>query len=511
MGYRTKPKAEIHGIRVSTIKKLIKRPFNTYAACEATGLEDPEISIFLRKLEQDQILDYIGIDQTGFEKWRAGQQGERILSVKIAAPKPVAEALQALNLVMDKAFEIAQDTQASYLPTQIWLFGSTLRGGDKDGLVGDLDIAVAYEPRLAGDDQRSLQDLECPNEGSYHALFRCRYNLISKLKSVSRLVSPIDLDEAQTIDAQRQIVWKYDRSTGIEDRTKGPIIGTSTSSPGKPSRRSKNYKNPPHLYPDRTLPSPHGTVSHIDEILHCARLARNLWFRGKTIQDVMSLTGCNASAASALLQWSQPSNLQACYDEVAKIAEPVIEFTLPGGSIDVGILEHSKFPLIFVTDTVRMPCNHLAKGLKIKAEQVAPFMRLAAALARDLPRKWRSSTNSQQTFRMGADAIKNGPNIKIPIQKISSQIESFLSASLKEDQETDPLYVEYIYSRTDNRSTIQGTTNNGLGDFIAEFRFGPKVIFQKEIATPSALEELPDGIVCISIKQFSRRASEEDD
>lgn len=508
MGYRTKPKAEIHGVRVSIIKKLIKRSFNTYDACEATGLEDPEVSLFLRKLEQDRILDYIGTDSAGFEKWCAGQEGKRILSAKIAYPKPVEVALETLTLVMDKALEIAEDTQASYLTTQIWLFGSALRGGDDEGLVGDLDIAITYKPRLTGDDQRALQNLECPNEDPLRAMYRCYRNLSSKLESVSKLVSVADISDIQELDAQRQLVWQYDRSSGREDRTKGPVIGSSTTSPGYPSLREEDYENPSHLYLDRIPPSPQGMVSHVDEILHCARLARNLWFRGKTIEEVIRLVGCNASAASALLQWSQPSSLRSCYDEVAEIGTPVIEFTLPGGSIGIGIAGQPKFPMISVANSVLMPRNHLAKGLKIEAKHLASFMRLAAALARDLPHKWRSSPESSQNYRMEAQAIPEKGGIKLPTREISSQIKSLLSESMDEYREIDPLYVKYLYSKDDNRSAIQGTTNHGLDDLRAEFLLDPKIVFQKEVDKPSALEKLPDGIVCISIMQSDNRISE---
>jgi len=295
MGYRTKPKAEIHGIRVSVIKKLIRRTFDTYDACEATGLEDPEVSVFLRKLEQDHILDYAGVDTAGFEQWSAGTQGKRILSAKIASPKSAAEALRILDAVMDKAFEIAEDSQAAHFPTQIWLFGSTLRGGDEDGLVGDLDIAVVSEPRLSDDEQqRILQDLEFPNESSLRSRYRSQSNVCSKLNSVSKFVSAIDIAQAEEIDAQRQIVWRYDRSTSIEDRSRGPVIGSSTTSPGPPSNREDDYESPPPLNIDRTLPHPHGIVSQIDEILESARLARNIWFRGDSIEEVMRRANCGA-------------------------------------------------------------------------------------------------------------------------------------------------------------------------------------------------------------------------
>lgn len=222
----------------------------------------------------------------------------------------------------------------------------------------------------------------------------------------------------------------------------------------------------------------------------------------------MRRANCDESAASALLQWSRPSDLKSCYDEVAAFGDPIIEFDLPSGAINVGLHDRSEFPLIFVTNTVRMPCSHLVEGLEIEAEHLAPLMRLSAALARDLPRKWGSSSGSRMTFQMDADAIPNDSSINLPLRDISSQIASWLSESLN-DHQTNPLYLEYRYSIIDGRSTIQGTTDHGTDNLREEILLGPKIVFEKQFPIPSALDGLPDGIICISIKQSIDRVSEE--
>jgi len=389
MGYRTTRGGTIHGVRLSTMKKLLAKPFSTVDAAKALHMSDPDIGMMLRRMEEDEIVDYAGLFN-GIEQWRSGCQGDRILGAKIAPAQPVSKAMKALDRLLDVADQIAADETSSFLPVEIYLFGSVLRGGDEEGLVGDLDVAVKSDWRLKGEDQRKLEQAEY---GGYIPIWKMgwpRRRMIARLAKAVRLASIHEMHDAEAIDAQRQLVWRLDRNTGIADRTRGALVGSSTQSPGPPSSRDEDYVAPPPLRAWRTPPAAVGTLRSpvsnmyrgalLDELAH---ISRHLWARGETIEEVAERLYARPQDVAILLTWNAADvPLADAIAGMKELAEVSLTADLPFGELRLNVDGRNEFDLVMTSNVI---CYQ-----SIPAEEFAPAMTLLHALRSHLPGQWSS-------------------------------------------------------------------------------------------------------------------------
>lgn len=272
-------------------KLLIRQRFSTPEFMKVMGLGEPAATDALIELEAAGWIAWAH-QHDAIDWWEPTDQGHRLTATRLIKRFPIAIGLKIVDQVVEQAARINRDPSHSMRITELYLFGSVLKGSP-DGTAGDVDIVcVAADRKLEKLALENLKDRELalfPNAGFFERMGIPERIIKRKLRSISTKIAlhqSSDLDlrgleyrQIYAFDVVREQEVPFDAAIQIgRGKHADPVAPSTKSVQRYPKRQFRPWPSYP---PSSVRISIEGDTG---------REAQHMWQNGASAADIARRT-----------------------------------------------------------------------------------------------------------------------------------------------------------------------------------------------------------------------------
>lgn len=302
------PKEPIQGVSPSILKALFKKQsFTTPQFMLKSGLDEPQASQTLRRIEADRWIEYVRTDNH-IDHWTITEHGQRLTATRLLKRFPAETGLALAQRVVAKTRLMNSDPTRSARITEILLFGSLIHAAPSE-LVGDVDLIVQTAWRkLPRATLKQLQEAECSSApATLSFIDRLTWPHLQTLRALKRISNRISIHRIEDLEwtnAPHRILYKFDLDSEAEQqpdrkiRTLDPAPRIVGQEPAAATPQSTSTAPPirDHRPPMPALPTElrYITKPQLAE-------AQHKWFRYADIEEIAAALGKDPNGIQAYL------------------------------------------------------------------------------------------------------------------------------------------------------------------------------------------------------------------